>query len=101
MEKFLLVYRGAPEGAKDSPQHDRQLWNSWFDMLGTRLLERGSLSQGSVAIDTRLAGPKQSSSSLAGYSILAAVDFNEAVAITEQCPIFDLHGSLEIAHLVV
>lgn len=100
MERFLLVYRGAPEGAKDSPQHDRQLWEGWFGMLGARLLERGSLSQGSVAIDTRLAGPKQSSSSLAGYSILAATDFNEAVTLAQQCPIFDAHGSLEIAHLV-
>jgi hypothetical protein len=46
-----------------------------------------------------LSGPKSSSSALAGYSVLAASDFNEAVKLAEQCPIFDEHGSLEIAHL--
>lgn len=100
MERFLLVYRGSPDSPPDPPQHDAQRWTRWFDSLGGRMLDRGSLTHGSVDIDTRLAGPKASSSSLAGYSVLAATDFNEAVALAEQCPIFDEHGSLEIAHLV-
>ncbi len=100
MERFLLVYRGKPHGSSEPPRHEPQRWADWFDLLGARMLDRGKLSHASVAIDTRLAGPKSSSSSLAGYSILAAADFNEAVALAEQCPIFDEHGSLEIAHLV-
>jgi len=99
MERFLLVYRGAPDGTAEARQHVPQRWVSWYDSLGGRLLDRGSLTHASVDIDTRLAGPKSSSSSLAGYSILAATDFNEAVTLAEQCPIFDEHGSLEIAHL--
>ena len=99
MERFLIVYRGAPDGTAEAQQHVPQRWTSWYDSLGGRLLDRGSLTHASVDIDTRLAGPKSSSSSLAGYSILAAADFNEAVALAEQCPIFDQHGSLEIAHL--
>ncbi|WP_374586479.1 hypothetical protein [Pseudoduganella sp.] len=98
MERFLLVYRAAPEGAAGA-QHDPQRWAAWFDALGAHLLERGSRGQGSVAIDTRLAGPKSSASALAGYSVLGASDFNEAVRLAQQCPIFDEHGSLEIAHL--
>lgn len=99
MDRFLLVYRGAPDGSAESRQHDLQRWAGWFDSLGDRLLDRGGLSHASVDIDTRLAGPKSSSSSLTGYSVVAATDFNEAVALAEQCPIFDEHGSLEIAHL--
>ena len=99
MDRFLLVYRGAPDGSAESRQHDLQRWASWFDSLGDRVLDRGSLSHASVDIDTRLAGPKSSSSSLTGYSVVAATDFNEAVALAQQCPIFDEHGSLEIAHL--
>lgn len=98
MEHFLLIYRGAPDGAADD-QHDPRHWDSWFDSLGGRIIDRGNLSHGSIDIDTRLAGPKTSSSSLAGYSVMAATDFNEAVTLTKQCPIFDEHGSLEIAHL--
>jgi len=80
MERFLLVYRGAPDGTAEARQHVPQRWMSWYDSLGGRLLDRGSLTHASVDIDTRLAGPKSSSSSLAGYSILAATDFNEAVS---------------------
>lgn len=99
MEQFLLVYRGAPNGPVEAQLHDPQRWSSWFDSLGAHVLDRGNLTKGSVDIDTRLSGPKSSSSSLAGYSVLAASDFNEAVKLAEQCPIFDEHGSLEIAHL--
>ena len=99
MDRFLLVYRGAPDGAAGSRQHDLGRWANWFDSLGDRLLDPGGLSHASVDIDTRLAGPKSSSSSLTGYSVVAATDFNEAVALAQQCPIFHEHGSLEIAHL--
>jgi len=99
MDRFLLVYRGSPDGSEASGQHDQQRWATWLESLGERVLDRGSLTHASVDIDTRLAGPKSSSSSLAGYSILAAENFNEAVALAEKCPIFDEHGSLEIAHL--
>lgn len=99
MEKFLLVYRGSPSGTPEAGEHDHERWANWFESLGPNMLDRGSLTHASVDIDTRLAGPKSSSSSLAGYSILAAQNFNEAVKLAEQCPIFDEHGSLEIAHL--
>lgn len=100
MERFLLVYRGKPNGASEPAHHDPERWANWFNLLGEHMLDRGDLSHASVDIDTRLAGPKSSSSSLAGYSVLAAADFNEAVALAEQCPIFDEQGSVEIAHLV-
>ncbi|WP_342116818.1 hypothetical protein [Pseudoduganella sp. OTU4001] len=99
MDRFLLIYRGPPHGAAESWQHDPQRWADWFATLGSRVLDQGALSHGSVDMDTRLAGPKSSSSSLAGYSVLAATDFNEAVKLAEQCPIFDEQGALEIAHL--
>jgi len=99
MEKFLFVYRGSPSGSSEEGLHETQRWESWFESLGAHLVDRGSLSQSSIDIDTRLAGPKSSSSSLAGYSVLTAQDFNEAVALAERCPVFDQHGSLEIAHL--
>jgi hypothetical protein len=99
MERYLIVYRGAPDATDEVDQQQVQRWDSWFDGLGARVLDRGSQSHASVAIDTRLAGPKTSSDALAGYSVLAAVDFNEAVKLAEQCPIFDQHGSVEIARL--
>ncbi len=99
MEKFLIVYRGAPGGSDDAADHDPQQWAAWFDGLGAAVIDRGSLTHASVEVPSRLLGPKLSGSAMSGYSVIAAADFNEAVRLAEQCPIFDEHGSVEIARL--
>ncbi|HEX8404266.1 MAG TPA: hypothetical protein VF670_06585 [Duganella sp.] len=99
MEKFLIVYRGAPGGTSEASEHDPKRWSAWFDMLGAALVDRGSLTHNSVEVTSRLLGPKLSGSTLAGYSQIAASDFNEAVRLAEECPIFDEHGWVEIARL--
>lgn len=95
MEKFLIIYRGASEPAERA--QDR--WSAWFDAMGGAVLDPGSLTQDSVEIPSRLIGPKLSSSSLSGYSVLEAADFNAVVRMVQDCPIFDERGSVEIARL--
>jgi hypothetical protein len=99
MERFLIVYRGAPDATPESAERNPQRWATWFDALGAALVERGGLSLGAVEIPNRLLGPKESTSSLSGYSVIQAADFNAAVRLAEACPIFDEDGSVEIARL--
>lgn len=99
MERFLIVYRGAPDGSSDAPEHHPGNWTAWLGSLGSAVIDRGSLTHSSVEIPSRLLGPKLSSSSLSGYSIVEALDFNAAVKLAEACPIFDEKGSVEIARL--
>lgn len=99
MDRFLIVYRGAADGSADAPAREPARWNAWFASLGAGLLDRGSMARGAVDIPSRLLGPKESTSSLSGYAVLQAADFNAAVALAQACPIFDEGGSLEIAHL--
>lgn len=99
MERYLIVYRGSTVDESEGPQHDPQRWATWFDSLGAALVDRGALAQGSVEVPSRLRGPKINTASLSGYSVIGAADFNEAVRLAEQCPIFDEKGSVEIAHL--
>ncbi|WP_036166809.1 hypothetical protein [Massilia sp. 9096] len=98
MERFLIVYRGAP-GATPEASHDPQRWTGWFDALGANALDRGALDAAAVEIPSRLLGPKESTSSLSGYCVIAAEDFNAAVRLADACPIYDMGGSLEIARL--
>ena len=100
MERFLVIYRGASLGASDVAQYHPDAWSGWFERLGDALVDRGALTRDSVEIPTRLIGPKQSSSSLSGYSVVAAADFDAIVRLVQDCPIFDERGSVEIARLV-
>jgi hypothetical protein len=100
MERFLIVYRGAPAGEGEDAVHHPEQWSAWFDGLGAALLDRGSLTQASVEVPSRLIGPKLSGSSLSGYSIVEAADFDEIVRLAQECPIFDVRGSVEIARLI-
>ncbi len=100
MERYLIVYRGSTVNEAEGPQHDPQEWEKWFEMLGAGLVDPGSLSHSSVEIPSRLRGPKLNSASLSGYCVITAADFNEAVSLAEECPIFDEKGSVEIARLV-
>ncbi|QOY93757.1 hypothetical protein IM543_19790 [Massilia sp. UMI-21] len=100
MERYLIVYRGSTVDESEGPQHDPQRWAKWFEMLGTALVDRGAMSHSSVEVPSRLLGPKLSSAALSGYCVIAAADFNAAVGIAEECPIFDEKGAVEIARLV-
>lgn len=100
MSQFLIVYRGAAGGHEsEGAQHNEANWQAWFDNLGGAVVDRGTLTHSSIEIPSRLRGPSLSASSLSGYSIIEAADFDAAVRIAEECPIFDEHGSVEVARL--
>jgi len=99
MERYLIVYRGGRDATLDASARDAQRWAAWWDSLGAAMVDRGGLGQGAVEVPNRLLGPKESTSSLSGYSVIQAGDFNEAVRLAEACPIFDEDGSVEIARL--
>ena len=99
MERFLIVYRGAPGGTSEASRHHPGRWSSWFDAPGAPLIDRGDPTHNSVEVASRPLGPKLSGSPLAGYSLVAASDFNDVVRLAEERPIFDEHGWVEIARL--
>jgi hypothetical protein len=99
MDRFLIVFRGSTAGEAEGPPHEPARWNAWFDGLGSTLVDRGGLSQGSVEVPNRLLGAKTSGSPLSGYCVINAGDFNDAVRLAATSPIFDENGSVEIAHL--
>ena len=99
MERYLIVYRGAPGGTPGAEERDPARWSTWFDALGAHLVDRGAWAAAAVEVPSRLLGPKESASSLHGYAVIAAEDFDAAVRHAERCPIFDEGGSVEIARL--
>jgi hypothetical protein len=99
MERFLIIYHGAPGGEPDDAERNLGRWAAWLDSLGTAVLDRGSLSHAAVEVKSRLLGPKAATSTISGYSIIQADDFNVAVRVAEMCPIFETNGWTEIVRL--
>lgn len=99
MDHYLIVYRGAPGGAPGAAERETHRWNTWFNALGSNLVDRGAWAAAAVEVPSRLLGPKESTSSLHGYAVIAAADFDTAVELAGRCPVFDEGGSVEIARL--
>jgi hypothetical protein len=99
MDRFLIIYHGAPGGVPEAAEQNLGAWAAWLDSLGAAVLDRGSLSHAAVEVKSRLLGPKAATSTISGYSIIGAEDFNDAVRIAEMCPIFDTNGWTEIVRL--
>jgi hypothetical protein len=99
MERFLIVYHGSPGGEPEEAEQQLGPWASWLDALGSAVLDRGSLSHAAVEVKSRLLGPKSATSTVSGYSVIQAEDFNAAVRVAEKCPIFETNGWAEIVRL--
>lgn len=99
MDNYLIVFHGAPGGTPGAAEREPARWTTWFEAMGANLVDRGALAAAAVEVPSRLLGPKESTSSLHGYAVIAAPDFDAAVAMAERCPIFDEGGSVQIARL--
>jgi hypothetical protein len=99
MERFLIIYHGAPGGEPEEAEQHPGPWAAWLDSLGSAVLDRGSLSHAAVEVKSRLLGPKSATSTISGYSVIQAEDFNAAVRVAEMCPIFETNGWAEIVRL--
>lgn len=99
MDRFLIIYHGAPGGEPGEAEQYLGRWTVWLDSLGSAVLDRGSLSHAAVEVKSRLLGPKSATSTISGYSVLQAEDFNAAVRIAEMCPIFETNGWAELVRL--
>lgn len=106
MDKYLLIFRGGdPEESGLSPeelQQSMQRWREWVASmteqgiyLAGEALEPGGrvVSSPSLVSD----GPFTESKELVGgFMLLQVKDEAEAIAQAKNCPIFDVHGQVEV-----
>lgn len=102
MPKFLLAYHGGEMAETEDEQAAvMAAWGAWMEGLGSALKDPGNPagatktieSDGSVAEDGG-ANP------VTGYSILEAGSLDEAVRLSNDNPIFQSGGSIEVVEAV-
>lgn len=113
MKEFMFVYKsGDPTWAPPSTPAEKQAvmakWGGWLETLGKKgqLVSGGSplefggkrLKKDGVVTDIAASEFKEL---VSGYSIIKAADYDEAVRIARECPIFLTEGtSLEIRTVI-
>lgn len=107
MKKFLYVFRGYDENyEKQSPEEMQahfQRWGAWMEKVqavGHALDDTTGkvvTDNGNVVTD----GPFSEGKELVGgYVVVAANDFDHAVELSKDCPIFEFNYSTEIREVM-
>jgi len=110
MEKFMLIFHGGQmEGASpEQMQAHMGKWMAWIDKLakkdqyvaGEPLLPGGKLVSGAGG-KTVTDGPyTEGKEVVGGFFIINATDINEAVAISKDCPDFELGSSVQVRQVM-
>ena len=111
MTEYMLIYKGGdPTWLKRSAAEKAEgmkRWGAWFEALGKRgqLVSGGAplafdgkrMTKDGVVTDIAASEIKEL---VSGYSIIRAESYEEAVAITRECPIFAGPSTVEIRAIV-
>ena len=91
MGKYVLAYTGGgqPESEEEG-QKVMAAWEAWLGGLGDAIVDQGAPFGASAGAK---GGP---TSGLTGYSIITASSLDDAVALTDGCPIFAGGGGVEV-----
>jgi len=105
MSEFAFLYRGGEAGrSPEQMQQMMQKWMAWFKELGEnghikdrgQPLERaGKLVQGKRKTVTD--GPfAEAKDLIGGFTLIEALDLDQAVELSKGCPIFEVDGAVEV-----
>lgn len=107
MKEFLLLFRGrdtAPDASPEQMQAQMQKWMDWINgvdeqkkfISGRPLINTGKTITGPKKIMTD--GPfMEGKEMLGGFMLISVEDYDDALAIANECPILDGEtGSVEV-----
>jgi hypothetical protein len=93
MSNYVFVYR-APKDYEGGTSDAFAAWQAWFEQLGASLVDAGN-----PVFTRQTAGSSTSDTVLGGYSLIAADDLAQAVALAQGCPYVGAGGGVEVGEL--
>ena len=109
MAEFMLLFRRDTKAADPSPEQWQEIGKKWWQWrtqlesqnkvaaTGNRLSQAGRVVKPNAVTDGPYAEIKEM---LAGYIVVNAESFDEAVAIAKECPILLQNGNVEIRKFI-
>jgi hypothetical protein len=102
MPKYVFAYHGGRLPDDEATQASTmEAWTNWFGNLGKAIVDGGNptgpsktvLSDGSTSNG---GGPNP----ITGYSLINAVNVDEAVSLAKGCPVLASGGTVEVAETI-
>ena len=109
MAEFMLLFRRDTKGAEPSSEQMQEIGKKWWQWrtdleskkmiatAGKRLSQAGRVVRSNTVTDGPYAEIKEM---LAGYMVINAENFEEAVAIAKDCPILLQSGNVEVRKFI-
>lgn len=99
MSNYLLIFRGRLE--PESPAAQEAAWATWFDSLGTAIVDRGHRVGRFTTIGAQApthvgTGPDP----VTGYVLIQAESLEAAAEMVKACPILQAGGHVEVGETV-
>jgi hypothetical protein len=101
MPAFLLAFHGGralTEADDDSLNSDA--WYDWMSGIEDALIDAGNPTHDSRIVSADGSVSDAGSNRISGYSIVAAMTMDDALAIARTCPILLEGGTVEVSELI-
>lgn len=101
MTQFLLVYLGGQHSAS-SEQSQRQMekYQQWIASLGAAAISPANPLKQTATVHSDGQVTEGGTTTMSGYSIIAAQSMAAALVIAQACPFLDIGGALEVSELI-
>jgi hypothetical protein len=97
MPNYVLAYRGGAMAETEAAQQAAMAaWGPWFGSLGPAIVDGGNPFGPSATVAADGSVRDGGSSTLTGYSILAADDLGAAAEMAKGCPVLTDGGTVEV-----
>jgi len=110
MEKFMFIFHGgmSPDASPEEMQANMGKWMAWVEKLtkngqyvsGEPLLPGGKLVTGPKSKNVTDGPYTEGKEVIGGYFVVEAKDFDNAVALTEDYPDFELGGTIQVRQIM-
>ncbi len=106
MQEFILLFRGGKTNEATDEQLDNheQSWDSWMDHLEAEGVLIDGLPMQDMGVIITKDGMQEADCGLqegvTGYLIIECKDIDHVTELTNDCPIFEFDGKVELRQLI-
>ena len=101
MSQYVIVYLGGdqPSSPEEGKQHMAK-YMEWLSSLGDSAVSPANPLKNTNTVNPDGSVTPGSTTTMSGYTIIAADSMDAALSIAQTCPFLDIGGSLEVSELM-